>query len=414
MNRSRSNIKASWLHVSDLHVFPEADTTLMLDDYVELAKIISPEFLVVTGDFRHKRYETNFSLAREYLELLINIFGINKKDVFLLPGNHDVNYYDGRADAISDICLRSEEGHYNVYSKDLLSKGFCDYNDFVREFYRGTDVSDSRIIDPSGVHCVVWNNLINILIVNTALISDGENHNQILDINALSQCQIDFTLPSIMLGHHGIDSLYPCYAERVRSIIDRRKISAYLHGDSHRYMNDPISKISTPNSTLPSITCAKSAPQSGDSYSDIGVVYYEWRNDGNTYVQAYRWAQNGFVEDSKYYYGIDKRYYFPMIYEKDDMVDNPQTLYKQIKNIMNDHGVFMAGKWLKEAETVWKASGHEGIGRCLLMFYCEKASNGIVSAHQQAQEIYCALSQIPNHDANTQEMLELTRKLIFR
>ena len=145
-------------------------------------------------------------------------------------------------------------------------------------------------------------------------------------------------------------------------------------------MNDPISKISTPNSTLPSITCAKSAPQSGDSYSDIGVVYYEWRNDGNTYVQAYRWAQNGFVEDSKYYYGIDKRYYFPMIYEKDDMVDNPQTLYKQIKNIMNDHGVFMAGKWLKEAETVWKASGHEGIGRCLLMFYCEKASNGIVRA----------------------------------
>lgn len=191
---SRNNIKASWLHVSDLHVFPEADTTLMLDDYVELAKIISPEFLVVTGDFRHKRYETNFSLARDYLEMLISIFSINKQDVFLLPGNHDVDYYDGRADAISDICLRSEEGHYNVYSKYQLSKGFCDYNDFVREFYRGTDVVDSRIIDPSGVHCVAWNNLINILVVNTALISDGENHNQILDINALSQCQIDFTL----------------------------------------------------------------------------------------------------------------------------------------------------------------------------------------------------------------------------
>lgn len=115
MNRSRNNIKASWLHASDLHVFPEADTTLMLDDYVNLAKITSPEFLIVTGDFRHKKYETNFSLARNYLELLINIFSINKKDVFLLPGNHDVNYYDGRADAISDICLCSEEGYYNVY-----------------------------------------------------------------------------------------------------------------------------------------------------------------------------------------------------------------------------------------------------------------------------------------------------------
>lgn len=414
MNRSRNNIKASWLHVSDLHVFPEADTTLMLEDYKELAKIISPEFLVVTGDFRHKKYGTNFSLARNYLESMINIFSINKKDVFLLPGNHDVNYYDGRADAISDICLHSEEGHYNAYSKYLLCNGFCDFNDFVSEFYRGADVADSRIIEPSGVYCVVWNNLLNILIVNTALISDGEEHNQILDINALSQCQIDITLPSIMLGHHGIDSLYPCYEERVKSIIDRRKISAYLHGDSHRYKNQPILKISTPNSTLPSITCAKSAPQSGDSYSDIGVVYYEWRNDDNTYVQAYRWTQDGFVEDSTYYYKIDKRYYFPMIYKKDIVVNKTQPLYEQIKNIMNDHSVFMAGKWVKEAENVWKASGHEGIGRCLLMFYCEKASNGNVSAYQQAQEIHRALSQIPNHDANTQEMLEITRRLIFQ
>lgn len=30
MNYNKNNIKASWLHISDLHVFPEADTTLML------------------------------------------------------------------------------------------------------------------------------------------------------------------------------------------------------------------------------------------------------------------------------------------------------------------------------------------------------------------------------------------------
>lgn len=318
MNYRKNNIVASWLHVSDLHIFPEADTRLMQDDYKKLAKIISPEFLVVTGDFRHNRYGTNFSLAWEHLEFLIKTFGIDKKDVFLVPGNHDVNHYEGRADAISDICLQSKEENYNAYSKYLLSKGFFDYDTFVREFYSNTDVTDSRITDPSGVHCVVWNNLINILLVNTALISDGDNHGQILDINALSQCQIDFNLPSIMLGHHSIDSLYPCYIERVKGVIDRRKVSAYLHGDSHRYMNDPISMISTPNRTVPSITCAKSAPQSGDSYSDIGVVYYEWRKDDNTYVQEYRWTKNGFIEDSTYYYEINKQYHFPMIYDKPD------------------------------------------------------------------------------------------------
>lgn len=294
-----------------------------------------------------------------------------------------------------------------------MNRGFSEYENFVYKFYNGSGVTDARITDSSGVHCVVWNALINILIINTALISDGEEHEQILDINALSQCKIDFKHPSIILGHHGIESLYPCYAERVRGIIDRRKISAYLHGDSHRYANHPISNISTPNSTIPSITCAKSAPQSGDSFSDVGVVYYEWRNDDNTYVQAYRWTQKGFVEDSAYYYSIDKKYYFPMIYEKEDNTSDSFIMYKQIKNIMGDHDIFMGGKWLKEAEDIWRDSCHEGIGRCLLVFYCEKASEGVVAAHQRAKEIYHDLERISNYDSNTKKMLEATRGLLY-
>ena len=42
-----------WLQLSDLHVFPEADTSLMLTSYEALAKEFQPQFIVVTGDFRH-------------------------------------------------------------------------------------------------------------------------------------------------------------------------------------------------------------------------------------------------------------------------------------------------------------------------------------------------------------------------
>ena len=327
----RNSIKTSWLHISDLHVFAEADTILMLDDYAELTKVISPQFLVVTGDFRHKKYNTSFSGALEYLESLINIFHIDKKDVFLVPGNHDVNFYDGRINDIVDICQCSEKDDYNIYSKYQLRKGFSEYCDFVNQFYFGSDVTDARTSDPSGVNSVVWNNLINIIFLNTALISDGEEHKQIVDINALSKCKIDFSKPSILLGHHGIESLYPCHAERVIGIIDRWKISAYLHGDSHRYANQPISKISTPNNTIPGITCAKSAPQSGDSFSDIGVVYYEWQNDDNIYVQAYRWTQKGFIEDPAYYYGVDKKYFFPLMYDKGDDIAYDVLVHTDIK-----------------------------------------------------------------------------------
>lgn len=291
MDYSDNSIKASWLHISDLHLFPEADTTLMLDDYRELAGIISPQFLIVTGDFRHKKYGTDFSFAWDYLEVLIDIFRINKRDVFLVPGNHDVNYYDGRTDAVSDICLYAKQNDYNAYSKYSLSRGFYDYSNFICKFYNGSDVVDERVTNPSGVNCINWNNLINIILVNTALISDSEEHGEILDINALSQCKVDFGKPTIVIGHHGLDSLLSCYAERVISIFERRKVSAYFHGDSHKFANDSIVRISTPNATISSITCPKSAPQSGDLFSDIGVVYYEWRNDDNTYVQTYRWTQ---------------------------------------------------------------------------------------------------------------------------
>lgn|GEM_PF-2283767 len=417
MNNNKSNVKASWLHISDLHVFPEADTTLMLDDYLKLANIISPQFLIVTGDFRHKAYKTDFSLARKYLELLLSAFHIDKKDTFLVPGNHDVNEYEGMSAAISDICSHSED-NYNIYSKYLtkmtsLYSGFSDYNAFVHEFYSGSGVTDARLIDPGGVHCIVWNDLINVLFMNTALISDGEDHDQILDISLLAQCEINFQYPTIMLGHHGIDSLYSSHAERVKSIIDRRKISAYLHGDRHRYANHPISQISVPNRTIPSITCAKSAPQSGDSFSEFGVVYYEWRNDDNTYIQAYRWTQKGFIEDSTYFYDIDKRYFFPMLYDNKSIVDGAQILYKQVKNLMNNYEIFMNGKWVEEAENIWQTNHHEGIGKCLLVYYCEKANEGVVNAHQRGQEIYYALMMIPDCDFNTQKMLDATRKLLF-
>lgn len=407
---NKNEVIASWLHISDLHVFPEADTTLMLDDYLKLADIISPKFLVVTGDFRHLKFETDFSLAQEYLELLLQAFSLDKKDVFFVPGNHDINQFDQRGTFISNICRHLDED-YNIYSKYLsepmsLYNGFSQYSFFTQKFYDGSGVSDARFFDPSGVHCIVWNNLLNIIFINTALISDGKDHKQIIDINALSHCKIDFRYPTIMIGHHGLNSLYQSHSERLVSIIDRRKVSAYLHGDRHQYANHPISQISTPNRTIPSITCAKSAPQSGDSFSDIGVVYYEWLTDNNTYVQAYRWRQGGFIEDSSYYFDINRRYFFPMLYNKEYKDNTAQELYLKIEKLKSDYNIFISGKWVSEAEHIWRISQHEGIGRILLLYYCDLANQGVDRAKQQAQKIYLQLMNIQNRDVNTQKMLD--------
>ena len=96
-------------------------------------------------------------------------------------------------------------------------------------------------------------------------------------------------------------------------------------------MNHPISKISTPNSTIQVLPVLNQHHNQVIHFLILEWSINEWRNDDNTYVQAYRWKQNGFIEDSTYYFGIDKRYYFPMIYDKTDVLTRSQIIYKDIK-----------------------------------------------------------------------------------
>ena len=48
-----NNSNYSWLQLSDLHIFDYTDWNIMKEAYKRLAKVVHPDFLVVTGDFRH-------------------------------------------------------------------------------------------------------------------------------------------------------------------------------------------------------------------------------------------------------------------------------------------------------------------------------------------------------------------------
>lgn len=410
MRCEERNTKVAWLQISDLHVFLEADTNFMLEDYRKLSNKIAPQFLIVTGDFRHLKYHTTFSSAQKYLQSLLQVLRISKKDVFFVPGNHDVNDYYGRDISIEEICDHAHKGDYNFYSKCPLGKGFEEYNQLVKGFYKDANIEDARIINPGGIYCINWNNKLNILCINTSLISNNTKHQQIVDINALSQCRFDTSIPTIMIGHHGIEDLFPCYQERVKRVIDQFKISAYLHGDRHLYENTPISRISTPNLTIPSITCAKSAPQSGDSFSDVGVIYYEWATDDNTYIQAYRWSKNGFTRDPAYYYEIDKQFYFPMLRESVKTQNDAEYAYMHIKDMLTDYGTFIKGQWVEKALEIWKTTHHEGIGRCLLIFYLERAMKDYKSDIIQIRNICREFNAFHMSEKKTIDIVEFAEK----
>ena len=368
---SDKNRKVSWLQLSDLHVFQEADLDLMLDDYGKLANIIRPDFLIVTGDFRHLGRNPKFDDAANFLTAIMEKFRVKRQNVLILPGNHDVNECpsEERTTAVEQIIgeLKGRRSNYAAYSeyKHALYENFTEFDRFVRNWYAAEPydpygeiilrVSGDESAPCSAVRTVSvirqdvetkqdeqdrrkvikvlkgQQELFRIVCVNTALISDGERkadnsraHYEIVDINALTKHMLKIRKdqeeqenlgkvrsPVILAGHHGLDALYPEYSSRIRAIIERYGVSAYLHGDIHQYAAEPILPLNMSGTVVPSIACGKSAPQSGDAWSYIGAVFYEW-NGLRTKLQAFRWDISGFHPDTRYMRNINENYTFPM------------------------------------------------------------------------------------------------------
>lgn len=287
-----SDTVISWLHLSDLHVSEEFDTTMLMEQYKKLAEVIHPSFLVVTGDFRDKAANTKFDLAREFLEKILTIFHLSKEDVFMIPGNHDCENADTYMKRRIKKITTAVDSNYAVINNHIndLYERFGAYDSLCKDFYAGYP-NDERFKNPSRTHLLNYKNKLQILCINTALISDGDrNHKDITDPDGITNAMNNRNtrIPTIMIGHHAMEAIYPSIQSRVKTAMQNYQISAYLHGDTHKSGSESVIPTNLDEQT-PSISCGKSTPKSGDNYSDVGAVYYEWKNDNRVYVRWYKW-----------------------------------------------------------------------------------------------------------------------------
>lgn len=294
-----------WLQLSDLHLFDGTDWNLMKREYKKLAQILHPDFLIITGDYRHvvedqkTGYNLDYSEALKFLNDLREIFQLKKKDMFLIPGNHDVNVngFEGRQDIINRI-LKDIDSDKDVYrkqeeGKDILLNAFTEYNSFVEAFYKGA-IKDDRASNPAGVNYINWESKLNLLLMNTALISDNDrSHPQIADVYAVSALEAQANLPTIAIGHHVFKDLHPLHQEALIKSFSDLNVKAYLCGDTHRENLTYImpTDITSMPSFIPCINCAKSAVQPKDSFSELGAIYYKWEEDGYVTTIPYRWQK---------------------------------------------------------------------------------------------------------------------------
>lgn len=108
--------------------------------------------------------------------------------------------------------------------------------------------------------------------LNTALVSDGDKgHGEIVDIKALGKIEINNDFPTIVLGHHDFNSICSSHQDRMKRIFEHLNVKAYLCGDTHKNSIKGIEKYDVVYSKVPCIICGKSAVQTSDRYSDVGL-----------------------------------------------------------------------------------------------------------------------------------------------
>lgn len=320
--------KIRWLHISDLHYDRE-----MMGDWPAGQNgfpVTGIDFIVFTGDLH--TYGRDYNEGKRFLTELAKHYNLNpSEDIFIVPGNHDVDPYRVSTKGISAVKLekgrraaeRNAKKATQVVSKSFddfaidrlkhlrnapsdvlnadgshLSHRFSEYCEAVESICGPAPFSRDR--DPfayAGAFCRKWKNRINLIHVNSALLSCSDTYRaQILDICAINDLSynpaFNRALPTIILAHHNYAELAAIQREALKPILAGLNVRAYLNGDCHQRGEDNI--LLDGGRAIPCFTAPSIYKAQGDDAASIGFYLYEmdtaspqWRVN----VTSYRWIE---------------------------------------------------------------------------------------------------------------------------
>lgn len=317
----------AWLHISDLH-FRESrlyDSTVvtdsLLDDISSRVKI-APElsqidFVFVTGDIAFSGKTEEYVLAQRFLNELIRITGVSKKQVFLIPGNHDVDrtqISEESRNILSKLGSRHAVNELleNPIDRATIMKRFENYGRFFNEYFGKEplfDVDHYYYVEKRAVA----DKSIAVLGLNSAWASssDQDQLNLFLGERQVRQAiRHPDSLSAdvrIVLMHHSFDWLRDFDADNCEPLLlDKGNI--VLHGHLHR---TSIIHRQTPNrnSILIGAGASYETREHLNSYSLAHIDLH--KRTGSLYLRTYSDKDGGFWSaDSTSYRAVLGKYNF--------------------------------------------------------------------------------------------------------
>jgi len=93
-----ANDQFQLLHLSDLHIDDDTcDQSVVLDPLIERVVDdqkagLKPEIIVVTGDIARTGQPSEYKSAKKFFDDLCRRIDLPEKNLFIVPGNHDLNH----------------------------------------------------------------------------------------------------------------------------------------------------------------------------------------------------------------------------------------------------------------------------------------------------------------------------------
>lgn len=303
MQKIREKIEFGWLQISDLHIFDNTEWKVMEEAYCNFEYKEYVKFILVTGDLHN--FKENYEKAKEFLEKLLNFLGLSKRDIFIIPGNHDSGICNGKKAYtyfIENEVDNDQDCYREYFVKGKLEDCFDEYNTFIKEFYEDSLISPYE--KPEQVNVRNWNGKLNIIHLNTAINCNGNNKlKQIVDIYNLSNLgALLRNCPSIVIGHHPLDMIHSSHEKYLIRYMTDWKVSAYMCGDLHKENKNNIELFS--GKIIPEFICGKASPEMKDTYSDLGcILYLKESESSKVKTLPYKW--NDEKKRFEYYNGFD-------------------------------------------------------------------------------------------------------------
>ncbi|HRI71843.1 MAG TPA: AAA family ATPase, partial [Polyangium sp.] len=199
----------------------------------------APKAIFVTGDIGEKG--RHYDDARQFLEKLAAACSLSLKDVYLVPGNHDVDLDSGGL-LVQQLVQGSQNGDADSFDKVLrdsetrkvLARRFKHFIELSEQCGSGSDLYWSKVISNQPIS-------VRVIGINTVFLWSGNEEGKLrigqAQLTNIGAAQDELVLA---LSHHPIDSAYLQDARLVRLALDTY---ADAHLSSASYLGQDWSSL---------------------------------------------------------------------------------------------------------------------------------------------------------------------------